>query len=364
MLTAMALQAQDTWYYLFVGTYTNADKSNGIHVYRFTPSTGEAEEVGVTTGVRNPSYLAVSRDRGNIYAVGESGGGEGALHAYAFDREKGSLRFLNTVPSRGDNPCYVSVDDKKQLVFVGNYSGGNLAAYSLNDDGSIREGGQVIDHEGSGPDTRRQDKPHVHAVVVDPGNKFLFVPDLGTDRISIYNIQPGATQPLSPATPPYAALEGGSGPRHLAFHPNGDYAYVVNELNATVTAFKYRKGKLETIETVSMLAEDFDGAVGAADIHISPDGAFLYASNRGDANEIVIWSIGKNGMLTPAGRQSTLGKTPRNFAIDPTGNYLLAANQNTNDIIIFKRDTRTGSLSDTGKRIRIDKPVCLKFAAQ
>lgn len=352
--------AQDSWFYLFVGTYANADKSNGIHVYKFN-ATGDVEKAGITRETENASFLAVSRDRKNLYAVSELGGGNGGVHAYRFDPATARLTLLNKMPSHGDHPCYVTVDSDKQVVAVGNYSGGNLAAYWLNADGSLKAPAQVIQHEGHGPNTQRQERPHVHATVFSSDEQFLFVPDLGTDKVNIY--KRSDSEPLLAATIPFAPLPPGSGPRHITFHPNGKFAFVVNELNATVTAFNYTSGQLTPIETRSMVAEGFEGAVGAADIHVSPDGKFLYASNRGDANDIVIWSVSPSGALTPVATQSTLGQTPRNFAIDPSGNFLLVANQNSNEIVIFRRNVETGLLNDTGKRIAVDRPVCLKFAS-
>lgn len=353
--------AQLNSFYMFVGTYTNETKTNGVHVYRFFSESGEVEPVSVVTDIHNPSYLAISKDGGHVYAVSEAGGGSGALYAYAFDRNTGTLTFLNKAASRGDHPCYVSVNDQKTLVFVGNYGGGNLAAFAVDNDGSLMGAGQAVDHDGRSVDPQRQEKPHVHAVVLSPDNHFLFVPDLGTDKINIYSVDAGATSLLKPTSTPFVSLPGGSGPRHLVFHPDGKNAYLVNELNGTITAFKYRDGKLQPFQTISMLDEGFTGVVGAADIHVSPDGKFLYASNRGDANDISTYSIRKNGKLSFVARQSTLGKTPRNFVIDPTGRYLLVANQQSNDIFVFERDFTTGLLTYTGKKINIDKPVCLKF---
>jgi 6-phosphogluconolactonase len=270
---------------------------------------------------------------------------------------------LNTGSAGGNGPCYISVDDKKQIVFTGNYGGGSLSATRLNEDGSLSNDIQAIQHEGSSVNKGRQDKPHVHSVVLSPDNRYLLVPDLGTDRVNVYNVEAGKPQPLTPASPAFASVNPGGGPRHLTFHPNGKHAYLILEMEGAIAAFDYKNGKLEQKQSITMLAPGFNGKVGAADIHISPDGKFLYGSNRGEANEIVIYAIDKNGKLTYAGRQTDLINTPRNFAIDPAGNFLLVANQNGNDIVIFKRDQKTGLLTSTGKRIQVDKPVCLKFAA-
>ena len=361
-LSVMAQTSKEGNYYLLVGTYTNEQKTNGIHVYTFNTGSGDFEERSKVTNITNPSFLAVSKDKKNVYAVSEGGQGKG-LNAFSFDIKTGKLELLNTGSAGGNGPCYVSVDDKKQWVFAGNYGGGSLSATKLNADGSLSQTTQVIQHEGSSVNKSRQDKPHVHAVVLSPDDRFLMVPDLGTDKVNVYSFDPSKANPLAPATPAFATANAGGGPRHLTFHPNGKYAYLVLEMEGAVAAFDFKNGSLKAKQTITMLAPGFSGKVGAADIHVSPDGKFLYASNRGEANEIVVYAIDKKGALTYAGRQSSAIDTPRNFAIDPTGNFVLVGNQNGNDIAIFKRDKNTGLLSDTNKRIQVDKPVCLKFVA-
>lgn len=365
MCVTMMTQAQNSKgkeYHLIIGTYSNADKSNGIHVYRFNSQTGEFSTTLPPTVQANASYLAISKDRKNLYAVSEAGQGNGSVNAYAFDPSSGKLTFLNSVNSEGDHPCYVSVDDKKKFVFVGNYSGGNLLSVPIKADGSLGTDVQNIKHEGSSVVKDRQEKPHVHSVVLSPDQKYLMVPDLGADKVFQYKVNITKPQALTPAPSPFASVKPGGGPRHLTFHPNGKYAYLILELQAAVEAFDYSNGNLEHKQTITMIKPGFTGGVSAADIHVSPDGRFLYASNRKDANELAIFAIDKSGTLTSVGHQSVLGKIPRNFAIDPTGSFLLAANQDSNDVVIFKRDTKTGLLTPTGKKITVDKPVCLKFA--
>lgn len=359
---AMAQASKSKNFYLLIGTYTNQEKTNGIHVYTFNAATGEFSEKSKFTDITNPSYLAVSKDRKNVYAVSEGGAGKG-MNAFAFDIASGKLTFLNSGSSGGNGPCYVSVDDKKQTVFAANYGGGSLSATRLNSDGSLSADIQAIQHEGTGVNKSRQDKPHVHSVILSPDDRYLLVQDLGTDKVSVYRYDPQGAKPLTPADPAFATVKPGGGPRHLTFHPNGKYAYVILEMGGDIVGFDYKNGKLTPKQTITMLSPGFKGGVGAADIHISPDGKFLYGSNRGDANEIVIYSIDKKGMLTYAGRASSGINNPRNFAIDPTGNFLLVANQNGNDIVIFKRDQKTGLLTPSGKRIQVDKPVCLKFVS-
>src|SRR5690606_7243926 len=346
-------------YWLLVGTYSNADNSNGLQVYRFNTGSGDATFVSKSTDVTNHSYLAVSADGTKVFAVSEMGQGKGTVNSFSFNPSTGALSWIGSVTSAGDHPCYVSVTSDQTVVFVGNYSSGTLSAVRVSPNGTLDPNIQTIQHEGSSVNTSRQEKPHVHAVVLSPDGRFLMVPDLGTDKVHIYAINTSSDKPLEAAGA--AAVTPGGGPRHLTFHPNGKYAYLIRELDAAVTVFDYKDGKLKEKQSITLLDPAFQGKVGAADIHVSPDGKFLYGSNRGEANEITIYSIGKDGKLTYVGRQSTLGRTPRNFAIDPTGNFLLAANQDTNDIVIFRRDRKSGLLQDTGKRIQLDKPVCLKF---
>lgn len=362
LCTINAQKTVNQSYHLLIGTYTSG-KSEGIYVYAFNPRTGEVKHEYTYKGISNPSYLAVSPDRKFVYSVAEERGKKGEVSAFAFDPASGKLQFLNKESSGSEGPCYVSVDKTGRFVFVGNYSGGSLAALPVQADGSLKAPQQHIVHKGSSVNTQRQDKPHVHAVVFSPDNNYLVVPDLGMDKLMIYNFKPANNgEPLTPADPSFMAVDSGSGPRHFTFHPNGKHAYLIQELSGTITAFNYANGRLTKIQSISMLATDFNGKIGAADIHISPDGKFLYGSNRGDANDIAIYAIQeKTGLLTFKGRQSTLGKGPRNFVIDPTGQFLLVANQNSDNIIIFKRDSKTGLLTDTKKSIEIGAPVCLKM---
>lgn len=349
-------------YTLLIGTYTSSSTSDGIYVYDFNSQTGDANLKSKVSGVENPSYLAIGKDGEHVYAVNEVR--NGGLSSFLFNPTSGELTFLNRVSSGGAGPCYVSVDDKNKYVFAGNYGSGSLSAIPLKEDGSFGTGAQFIQHEGNSIDKSRQQGPHVHCTVLSPDNRYLLTSDLGTDKVSIYHFDASmVSQPLSPAEPAFVSVKAGSGPRHITFHPNSKYAYLIHEMEGMITVFDYKNGQLFKKQTITMLSPDFKGRVGAADIHISPDGKFLYGSNRGDANELVIYSIKKNGLLSYAGRQPAQGKAPRNFAIDPSGNFLLVANQDSNGIIIFERDKKTGLLNPTGGKIQISKPVCLKFVS-
>jgi 6-phosphogluconolactonase len=347
-------------YNLIIGTYTNTGESEGIYVYNFNSRTGEAGYKSKVTGVENPTYLAISRDGKHLFSVNEVK--KGWISSFAFNSISGELKFLNRVSSGGDGPCYVAVDDQNKYVFAGNYGSGSLSAVRLNRDGSLSADIQFIQLEGGSIDKNRQQGPHVHATVLSPDNRYLFTPNLGTDKVNIYRVDgSGISQPLIPAETAFIEVQAGSGPRHFTFHPNAKFAYLIHEMAGIISVFDYKNGTLISKQTITMLTPDFKGKVGAADIHISPDGKYLYGSNRGDANEIVFYSINKDGKLKYVGRQSTLGKVPRNFVIDPSGNFLLVANQNSNEVVIFKRDQKTGTLIFTGKKIQVGAPVCLKF---
>jgi 6-phosphogluconolactonase len=350
----------DITYKLLIGTYTNASNPDGIFVYDFDTRTGDFNYKSKVTGVENPSYLAISQDGKHVYSVNEVR--NGGISSFVFNSTSGELTFLNRVSSGGNSPCYVAVDDKDKYVFAGNYGSGSLTAVSLKEDGSFGTDIQFIQQEGSSIDKGRQAGPHLHSTVLSPDNRFLLTPNLGTDKVCIYQFDAAKdSQPLTPADPAFVTVKPGSGPRHIIFHPDSKYVYLIQEMGSMITAFDYKKGKLVEKQTITMLSPDFKGRVGAADIHVSPDGRFLYGSNRGDANELVIYSINKNGELSYAGRQPVLGKTPRNFIIDPKGKFLLVANQDSNEVIIFNRDSKTGLLTPTGKKITVNRPVCLKF---
>jgi 6-phosphogluconolactonase len=352
--------AQD--FFLFTGTYTS-EKSKGIYVHRFNASDGSAKAISIEENVENPSYLAISPSGRFLYAVNENGGEKpGEVSAFSFDHTNGKLSFINKQTTGGDHPCYLSVDESGKWLLVGNYSGGNLSVFPLNDDGSIMPATQSIQHKGESVNKQRQEKAHVHAVVFSPDQKYVLTPDLGIDKVMIYRFDEQNEKPLSENDAAFGESKAGSGPRHISFHPALPYVYLMEELSGTVTLFHFENGKLEPKQTISSHPENFKGKIGSADIHVSPDGKFLYASNRGDANSIAIFSIdASTGLLKSVGFQSTLGKTPRNFVIDPSGNYLLVANQDSDNVVVFKRNKQTGGLLATGREIKIPNPVCLKL---
>ena len=348
-------------YYLLVGTYTTGS-GKGIYVYRFDASTGKATPVG-ETDVDNPSYLTPTGDGRHVYAVDENPSGKpGAVSAFSFDPSSGRLHFLNQQPSGGDGPCYVSVDSSDKWVFVANYNGGSLEALPVQDDGSLGTPAQVIPHEGKGTNPRRQEKPHVHSVILTPNQQLLLSPDLGLDRVYVYRFSPGDVEPLTPSRPPFLKTDPGSGPRHIAFSPDHRFMYLIEEMAGKVVAYKEHEGEFTPLQTVPSIVTDTSLDKGSADIHLSPDGKFLYASNRGKTNNLTIFSINhSSGKLRLVGYAGCGGVTPRNFTIDPTGHFLLVANQKSDNVVIFSRNPETGMIKPTGDQISLGNPVCLRW---
>lgn len=358
LLTSLTASAQD--YYLLVGTY-DSPKSDGIYVYRFNSTDGTAKEVShIKTS--NPSYLSISPDQRIVYAVHENAnnGKGGSVASFSFNKTTGTLNPISLAPTLGDHPCYVETDKTGKWVFAGNYTSGSISIMQTDGNGNFIPSVSVLSHQGSGPDSIRQKSPHVHCTYISPDNKYLFVPDLGIDKVMIYNFD-AATGRLTRGIKTYASSVPGSGPRHFVLHPNQHFGYLIEELSGTVVAYTYKKGKLKKIQRISTMADGDQRFPGSADIHVSADGKFLYASNRGTVNNIAIYSISKKGKLTLIGHQSTLGNGPRNFNFDPTEQFLLVGNQNSDEIVLFERNASTGLLKDSGKRIALGKPVCLKW---
>jgi 6-phosphogluconolactonase len=355
---------------LFVGTYTEKE-SKGIYAYRFDAVSGELTSLGVAAESANPSFLAIDPSRRFLYAVNEvqnyKGASSGALSAFAInlgtdDRQNGNLSLLNKVPSRGADPCYIAFDKTGKYALVANYTGGSVAVFPVQSDGHIGEPSAFVQHRGSSLNKKRQEGPHAHWIETTPDNRFAIAVDLGLDELLVYHFD-ASKGSLTPNDPPYASLDPGAGPRHLAFHPSGKFAYVVNELQSSITAFDYdpSRGALEKFKTVSTLPKGFSGSNDTAEIRVHPNGRFLFASNRGH-DSIAVFSIDNHtGALTLVDHFPTQGKTPRNFEIDPTGKFLFVANQDTNNIVVFRIDPNNGGLTPTGQTLYVPSPVCLKF---
>lgn len=344
-------------YYMIVGTYTNTG-SKGIYVYDFNTQGGKAKLVSTNSETKNPSYLWVSD--GNVYAISETNGATpGSVSAYNFDKNDGSLHFINNLPTGGDDPCYVQADASGKFVAVANYSGGSVAVFPTDDKGGLVDKKQLIQHEGESVDSNRQQGPHVHESVFSPDQKFLLTPDLGKDMVMVYAFDKTKEQPLTLQST--IQCEPGSGPRHITFHPTKKYAYLIHELQPFVSVYSFDGGNFREIQKVNVFPDGFAGNKDGAEVLVSPDGKYLYTSQRADQNTIGIFQIDETtGKITLKGFQPVLGKGPRYFTIDPSGKFLLVANQQSNNISIFDIDQQTGLLNASGN-IDVPIPVCIQF---
>jgi 6-phosphogluconolactonase len=364
LFTPRAYAQKRNFYNLVIGSYTKASEQ-GISVYAFDTRTGILQLRSATGGIENPSFLTTNKSGTLIYAVSEKNSGTGSVCAYRFDPATGKLRMINQAPSGGNGPCYVSMDSAGTHLFAANYGSGSLGVIGLHKDGLLDSlATSSIQHTGGSINKESQNGPHAHSALLSPDNRYLLSADLGNDRVYIYRYDATAIEPLQPDSPAYVTVTAGSGPRHICFHPNGRTVYVVNEISGSIDGFDYKDGGLVHKQTITLLPAGFTGTIEAADMHISSDGKFLYASNREDRNELIIYSIADDGLLRLAGRQPVLGKGPRNFALDPTGQFLLVANLNTNEVVVFRRNARTGLLTFTGKKIPVTAPACLTFVQE
>lgn len=345
--------------YMLVGTYTSGE-SNGIYVYKLDTVTGTSTYVS-EVNVDNPSYLVLDPTQKFVYAVTEDEGKEtSAVNSFSFNKKDGKLTFINKVLTEGGAPCYINIDSTGKNLVTANYLGGSISTFKADDNGVIKSPPSLITFDGKGVDKERQEQPHLHCVQFSPDNKYLFADDLGTDKIYKFEVNPDGNSFLTKGTPESFSVKAGSGPRHLTFHPNNKYAYLITELSGDVVVFDYKDGNLTEKQTVKA---DSLGAKGSADIHLTPDGRFLYASNRLKGDGIAIFSLDpEDGILTKVGYQET-GIHPRNFAITPNGKLLLVANRDSDLIEVFKINQNTGMLEKTGYDINLDMPVCIKFAS-
>jgi len=368
ILTAHATPAPKQGKYLFyVGTYTqDGSQSKGIYAYSLDPSTGQATSLGLAAETTNPSFVALAPSGQYLYAVNEVGNykgpNSGGVSAFSVDRASGKLTFINEVASRGADPCYIIVDKSGKYVLVANYTGGSVAVFPILEGGKLGEATAFVQHTGHGADPKRQEGPHAHSIDLSPDNRFAFVDDLGLDEILTYKFD-ASKGTLTPNDPPFTKLDAGAGPRHFVLHPSGKFAYVVAEMQSTVTALSVdlKAGTLQRLQTLSTLPKDFKGENDDAEVHVHPNGKFLYTSNRGH-DSIVVYAIDPaKGTLTVIDDVPTQGKIPRSFEIDPTGKFLFAENEKSNNIVIFRIDEKTGRLTATGQKLEVSEPVCVKF---
>ena len=367
MLSSLAASASAAESFVYFGTYTGP-KSKGIYRSKFDSTTGRLTAAELAAECGSPSFLAVHPNGKFLYAIDERADAAKdaarGVAAYAIDARSGALTLLNEqgIGSRG--PCHLEVDAKGQCLLVANYSGGSVASLPIGSDGKLGPARSHFTHAGSSVNSSRQKEPHAHAATMAPGNRFAYVPDLGIDKVMIYQLDP-AKATLASATPAFATLPPGSGPRHIAFRPDGKFAYVINEMLCTMSVFAVdaKSGGLADVQSISTLppGETVQRGQSTAEVIAHPSGKFLYGSNRGH-NTIVAYAIeAASGKLTLIEHQSTLGKTPRHFAIDPSGGWLLAENQESDTVVVFRIDAKTGRLTPTGQSLAVPVPVCAVF---
>jgi 6-phosphogluconolactonase len=348
---------------LYIGTYTEKG-SHGIYIAQFEAGKGTLRLMD-SISADNPSYLALTKSGNRIYAVTENGGSkQGAVSSFQKDKGSGKWIKLNDepVPSGGDHPCYISINSKERFVMVANYSGGSLAVMPVDQSGRLGGVVQLVQQQGSSVNPARQQSPHVHTALFTPKEKHVVIADLGTDMIKAYPFDGRRQQPLDTNSVIAIKAAPGAGPRHMTFHPRLNLFYVMEELSGKVSV--HAIGKRSIVHLQSIAADTISAEPGSADIHLSKDGRFLYTSHRSTANTITVFAVDqKTGLLTMVGSQSTLGIKPRNFTIDPSGKYLLAANQDSNKIVVFAIDANSGLLKPTGTSLAIPSPSCLVFAA-
>jgi len=351
---------------IYIGTYTHGSASEGIYRCVFDPETGELVQAGVAARCVDPSFLALHPSGNTLYACNETvGDGDrvaGSVSAFAIEPDS-SLTLLNQQSTGGALPCQLSIDHSGSMVMVANYGGGSVASFAILPDGALSSMATLHQFYGSGLDARRQQAPHAHSIWPDPTNHWALACDLGTDRVRVFSMVPARAR-LTPARMAFARVEAGSGPRHLTFHPNGRWVYLLNEIRSAVTVFDWHAdlGVLAEVQHLRALPADFAGPNGAADIHLTPNGRFLFASNRGQDALAAFAVDASTGRLTPIGYQPTGGQHPRNFCIDPSGRWLLVANMHSDNIVVFHIDGRTGALEPIGAALTVPSPCCILFA--
>lgn len=364
-LASAVVADEPTAWTIYIGTYSRGE-GGGIYRAVLDANNGTLSEPELAAETPNPSFLAIHPNRKFLYAVGEAGltpgKPEGGVVAFAIEPKTGNLARLNAQSSGGRGPCHLIVDNAGRNVLVANYGGGSAAVLPIGPDGLLRPASAFVQHEGSSVDPRRQTAPHAHSINLDPANRFAFVADLGLDQVLIYQFSSEAGT-LKPNAPPFAKVAPGAGPRHFAFHPTGRFAYVINELNSTLTAFTYdaQQGRLTLLETASTLPAGFEGSNTTAEVVVHPSGNFVYGSNRGHDSLACFRIDQQTGKLTLMGHTPTGGETPRNFAIDPAGRFVLAENQASNSVVVFRVELETGALAPTGSQITVPAPVCIRM---
>jgi 6-phosphogluconolactonase len=357
--------AAPTEYFIYVGTYTSAG-GEGIVLCRLSMATGALQKTGIATNVAEPSFLAMDHKGRYLYAVNELGSyqgqASGAVSAFSVHPTTRALTLINQQASLGGSPCFVSVDANDKFVMVANYGGGSVAVFPVRSDGGLGTSTDKKQFQGSGPKPG-QEGPRAHQIQVDAANQYALAADLGSDKVMIYRFD-GAQGKLTAGSPASLSTGAGAGPRHFAFHPNGRFVFLINEINSTLTSLAYdsSRGTLTAVQTVSALPSGYSGTSYCAEVRLSPDGKFLYGSNRGHDSIVVFAVDTQQGKLSLVQHVSTQGKWPRDFILDPTGTYLLVANQNSHTITSFKRDATTGRLTALNSSLSLKSPTSLLVA--
>lgn len=360
ILSCINSYSQDN--YAFFGSYNWNKTTNGIYVYKLDTLNGKLTKVTTAKNIRNPSFLTLSPNGKYLYTCTESKTpNAGSVSSFEFNLEKKTLTYINSQRSGGENPVYLTVHKNGRWLINGNYTEGSVSVYPIATNGRIEPIIQNFQYTEGSIDPKRQERSHIHSTVFSPNYDYIFFPDLGADKIRSYQFDSSQIKPLQPTENPFTKTPLGSGPRHFSFHPNEKFGYCIEELSGTISAYKYENGKLETIQRIDTHPDTLKSGFESSDIHISPDGKFLYASNRGEENNIAIFSIANDGTLKNIGYQSTLGEHPRIFALTPSGSFLIVTNTGNGRVIVFKRDKETGLLKKVGKIIKIKNVSCVQI---
>jgi len=347
--------------YVFLGSYNGDKNKAGIYVYELDTASGALKHVTEAKDVFNPSYLTLSPSGAFLYACTDTRVPKGgSISSYAFNTKEKRLTFLNSQPSGGENPVYVSVHENGKWLVGANYNEGSISLFPLSEDGRVKTIAQNFYFTEGSVHPKRQEKSHPHSALFSPDGQYVYFPDLGSDKIRSYRFEQHKKEPLV-ATTDFVKTVPGSGPRHFTFHPNGKFGYCIEELSGTISVYSYDDGNLKPVQHSTAHPEKLVANFESADIHISPDGKFLYASNRGEENNIAIFAIAQDGTLTNVGYQSTLGNHPRTFAIDPSGRFLIVTNVKTSDVVVFKRDSQTGMLQKAGEKLKVENVSCVQI---
>ncbi|RYE59001.1 MAG: lactonase family protein [Sphingobacteriales bacterium] len=345
---------------MFVGSYSKPDQA-GLYSYEFSTQNGEISFKEEVSGLENPSYLCLSAAGDRLFAVNEfKDGNRGKVTAYELTIDK-QTRYLSEVDYEGAGSCYISIDSGSKHLFIANYIGGSLVVLALNDEVNSMKPVQTINFSGSGPNAERQEKSHIHSAILSTDEKYLYATDLGADRLYIFNYAPESDEPIRPADPLFVSLPPGCGPRHMVCHPSGRWLYLLCELSGDL--FVVEQGEFKDwIQVCNVTPKGATGKVEAADLQIDSRGKRLYATNRGDFNQIIIFKIDEqNGKLGGVQFLFSQGNGPRSIALDPTEQYLVVANEKGNSIAMFDISTDDGAIRYMGRRVEVHAPACIKF---